>query len=41
MDENLLLSIAIACSIIGVIGLYLIAGRIEADDTAISRINSG
>ena len=41
MDENLLLSIAIACSIIGVIGLYLIAGRIEADESAISRINSG
>lgn len=41
MEESFLLRAAVVCSIIGVIALYLISGRIDAGEADISRITSG
>lgn len=41
MDEGFLLKASLVCSIIGVAALYFIAGRIEIEETPISRITMG
>ncbi|MBD3313464.1 hypothetical protein GF345_03410 [Candidatus Woesearchaeota archaeon] len=41
MEESFLLKTAVVCSIMGVIALYIIAGRIDAGETDINRITNG
>lgn len=41
MDEGILLKASIVCTVIGLIVLYLIAGKMTADETAINRITMG
>jgi len=41
MDENILLKASIACTVIGLIVLYIIAGKMEINETTINRITSG
>lgn len=41
MDENILLKASIVCTVVGLIVLYLIAGKMTADETAINKITSG
>lgn len=41
MDEKFLLKAAIACSVIGLAVLYLIAGTMKIDETSINKITSG
>lgn len=40
-DEGLLLKASIVCTVVGLIVLYLIAGRMEADETSINKITNG
>ncbi|MCX6707493.1 MAG: hypothetical protein NT001_05135 [Candidatus Woesearchaeota archaeon] len=41
MDENILLKIAVVCSIVGVAALYIISGKIDVSETSINKITSG
>ena len=41
MDENFLLKVSIACSIIGLAVLYIISGRFTPDEASISKITMG
>ncbi|MFC1754414.1 OB-fold nucleic acid binding domain-containing protein [Thermoproteota archaeon] len=41
MDEKFLLRTALVCSILGVIVLYVISGRMEIEETTINKITNG
>jgi len=41
MDENFLLRLAVACSVLGLVVLYVIAGTMKIDETALNRITNG